>query len=207
MKLVVLGATGGIGAEVIEQALAAGHEVTAVARRPEAVTLRHARLKVVYGDVLEAASLRESISGQEVVVSAVGARNRAATTVYSAGVANLMAVMRIAHVRRIFCISASGIDPGPLWQHYLAKPVIWLILKNMYTDLVRMETEVAASDLDWTILRPPRLTNAPRTGHYQAVVNRKLAHGSSISRADVADYIVTHLTDPTTYCGVVDMAY
>ncbi len=94
-----------------------------------------------------------------------------------------------------------------MWQHYLAKPLIWLILKNMYTDLVRMENEVAASDLDWTILRPPRLTNDPRTGHYQAVVNRKLTHGSSLSRADVADYILTHLTDPATYCGLVDMAY
>ncbi len=113
MKLVVFGATGGIGAEVVAQALAAGHEVTAVARRPEAVTIRRARLDVVYGDVLEAATIRDLISGQDVVVSAVGARNRAPTTVYSAGVANIMTAMRAAQVRRIFCISASGIDPVP----------------------------------------------------------------------------------------------
>jgi putative NADH-flavin reductase len=207
MKLVVFGATGGIGAHVVEQALAAGHEVTAVARRPSAVTLRHECLEVVQGDVLDAASIRKAIFGKDVVVSAVGARNRAPTSVYSAGVENVMQAMQAAHVCRIFCISASGLDPSPLWQRLIAKPMLWLILKNMYTDLVRMENEVSASSLDWTILRPPQLTNGPRTGHYQAVVNQHLSRIRTISRADVADYIITHLNDETTYRGLVELAY
>jgi putative NADH-flavin reductase len=207
MKLVVFGATGGIGALVVEQALAAGHEVTAVARRPEAITLRHKCLQVVRGDVLDAESVRNAVIGKDVVVSAVGARDRGPTTVYSEGNANIMRAMQAAHVRRIFCISASGLDPGIWWQKIAAKLFLWRLLKHMYTDLVLMEKEVSASNLDWTILRPPKLTNAPRTGQYQSVVNQQLTHGSKISRADVADYIVTHLNDKATYRGLVEMAY
>ncbi|MBI1258888.1 MAG: NAD(P)H-binding protein, partial [Chloroflexi bacterium] len=199
MKLVVFGATGGIGALVVEQALAAGHEVTAVARRPEAITLRHNCLHVIQGDVFDPISVRSAVMGKEVVVSAVGVRDRGPTTVYSAGNANIMQAMQAAHVRRIFCISASGLDPGIWWQKIAAKLFLWTLFKNMYSDLVLMEQEVSASNLNWTILRPPRLTNKPRTGHYQSVVNQQLTHGAQISRADVADYIITHLNDPATY--------
>ncbi|MEP7290132.1 MAG: SDR family oxidoreductase [Chloroflexota bacterium] len=207
MKLIVFGATGGIGAHVVAQALAAGHDVTAVARRPSAVTLRHERLSVIEGDVLNAVSIRASVVGQDAVVSALGVRDRAPTTVYSEGVANIMQAMQAAQVRRIICISASGLDAGIWWQRFMGKVFLWRLLKNMYTDLLRMESEVTASNLDWTILRPPAYTNGPRTGHYQAVVNHKLTHGWHISRADIADYIVHHLNDTNTYCGRVELAY
>jgi uncharacterized protein YbjT (DUF2867 family) len=77
----------------------------------------------------------------------------------------------------------------------------------MYADLVQMETTVQASGLDWTIVRPPRLTDKPRRGEYQIAVNRHLAHGSMLSRADVADYMLTHLNDAASYCAVVEIAY
>src|SRR5437764_1203871 len=128
MKLVVFGATGGIGAQVVQQALAAGHEVTAVARRPEAITLRHECLKVVQGDVLDAESVRKAVMGKDVVVSAVGARDRGPTTVYSQGNANILQAMQAAHVRRIFCISASGLDPAIWWQKIAAKVFLWRFL-------------------------------------------------------------------------------
>src|SRR5690242_12654051 len=136
MKLVVFGSTGGIGAQVVEQGLAAGHMVTAVARHPSAITLRHAHLEVVQGDVLEAATVARAIAEQDVVISAVGARNRAPTTVYSQGVANMIQAMQPAGVRRLFCVSASGLEPGPLLQRLIAKPILWAILKEMYSDLV-----------------------------------------------------------------------
>lgn len=207
MKLIVFGATGGIGSQVVAQALTAGQAVTAVARQPSAITLRHERLAVIPGDVLELETIRESIAGQEAVISALGVRHRAPTTVYSEGVTNIMQAMHAAGVRRILCVSASGLDPGPRWQRWIAKPILWLILKNMYTDLVRMETRVKASGLEWTILRPPAFTNGPRTGHYQAVVNQHLSRGLSISRADIADYILKHLNDRATYGGMVEQAY
>ncbi len=207
MKLVVFGATGGIGSKVIEQALEAGHEVTAVARNPSSITVQHERLDVVQGDVLDAKSIRAAVVGKDAVISALGARDLKPTTVYSEGVANIMQAMQAAKVRRILCVSASGLDPLIWWQRLAAKIVLWRLLKNMYTDLVRMETEVKASDLDWTILRPPQYTNGPRTGQYQSVVNQQLTHGSKISRADIADYMLKHLNDRETYCGIVELAY
>ena len=207
MKVVVFGAQGGIGTQVVEQALTAGHEVTAIVRRPLEVKLQHERLQVIKGDVLEPATIREAIVGKDAVVSALGVRSRAPTTLYSQGVANIIQAMQAAHVRRLMCVSASGIDPGPLWQRLFAKPILWLILKEMYSDLVRMETVVKASDLDWTILRPPGFTNGPRTGRYQTAVNQHLSPGLSISRADIADYIVTHLNDRSTYGAWTEMAY
>lgn len=209
MKLVVFGATGGIGSRVLEQALAAGHEVIAVARHPSAITRWHECLEVVQGDVLEPTTIRETIAGKEAVISALGARDLGPTTVYSEGVANIMQAMQAAHVRRILCISTSGIETETVigWQRWFAKPLVRLIFKNHYTDLVRMEREVTASGLDWTILRCPMLTNGLRTGRYQAVVNQHLSHGWRISRADIADYIVNHLNDETTYCGLVELAY
>ncbi len=207
MKLVVFGSTGGIGAQVVEQALAAGHEVSAVARRPAAITLRHERLEIVQGDVLDPQMVRQAVTGKDAVISAVGARNRAPTTVYSDGVANMIKVMQSTHVRRLFCVSASGLEPGPLWQRLIAKPILWTILNEMYSDLVRMETVVKRSTVDWTILRPPQLTNGPHTGHYQVALNQHLRRCRVISRADVADYILRQLDRDESRCAVVELAY
>ena len=207
MKVIVFGSTGGIGRQVVAQALAANHEVTAIARRPEAITTQHQRLHVVRGDVLDPASFKQALAGQDVVVSALGVVTRGPTTVYSAGVANIAEAMHANVVRRILCVSSNGLEPGPRWQRIVAKQLLWRLYKEMYTDLVRMEAVVKASGLDWTVIRPPGLTDGPRTEHYQIVVNQHLSHGSLISRADVADYIVTHWQDRPTYCGMVEVAY
>jgi putative NADH-flavin reductase len=118
-----------------------------------------------------------------------------------------MQAMQSAGVRRLMCVSASGLDPGPGLLRWLARQVLWLMFKEAYTDMARMEAAVKASDLDWTIVRPPRLTNGPHTGQYHMAVNKHLARGWTISRADLADYIVTHLEDPQTYCAQIEVAY
>jgi len=203
MKLVVFGATGGIGSQVLQQALAAGHDVTAVARRPSAIALQHEHLTIIQGDVLQSATLRDAISGKDVIISALGARDRAPTTIYSAGIANIIRAMQASDVRRILCISAGGLEPVVSWQRVIAKPILWLVFKHMYTDLVRMETTVKASDLDWTIIRPPALTNGPRTGKYHSIDRNHLPHNFSMSRADVADYIIGHLNDTAIFSTTV----
>jgi len=206
MNVIVFGSNGGIGRHVVEQALVAGHTVTAVARRPESVSLQHARLTVRRGDVLDPASLAPLFAGQQAVVSAVGAPSRAPTVVYSDGVGNILQAMQPAGVRRLICVSATGLDPGHPLQRLIAKPLLWAILRNMYTDLACMEERVKSSPVDWTIVRPPQLNNGPRTGHYAASHNAHLPAAWSISRADLADYIVTHLDDPATYRAWVEVA-
>ncbi|HLY28887.1 MAG TPA: SDR family oxidoreductase [Aggregatilineales bacterium] len=207
MNIIVFGANGGIGHHVVEQALAAGHNVTAVVRRPSSITTKHERLTIVQGDVLQAETLKEPMAGQEAVISALGSVSRAPTVVYSQGIANIMQAMQQAHVKRLVCISASGLDPSRLWMRLIAKPILWTLFKSSYSDLVRMEREVKGSNVDWTIVRPPRLSDGPHTGQYEFAVNKHHPRGFIISRADVADYLIAQLTNPTTYCGIVEVAY
>ena len=108
-----------------------------------------------------------------------------------------------SHLMRALKWFALGMVLGFLF----AKPMLWLILKEMYSDLARMEMAVKASGLDYTIKRPPQFTDGPHTGRYQTSVNQHLARGRSISRADIADYIVTHLDDRSTYRAWTEMAY
>src|SRR5260370_20828934 len=113
ITLTVFGATGGTGARVVEAALAAGYEVTAVARRPEAVTIRHERLQIFRGDVLDLGSIEAAVSARDAIVSALGVGvSRGPTTVYSVGVGNIIEAMKSASVRRPICVSAAALADG-----------------------------------------------------------------------------------------------
>jgi putative NADH-flavin reductase len=206
MNVIIFGANGGIGRQVVTRALAAGHTVTAVARRPETVTTTHPNLTVKRGDVLKPEGLPALLAGQGAIVSAIGTESRGPTRLYSDGVGNLLAAMPAAGVRRILCVSATGIDPGPWVQRVIAKPLLWTAFRNMYTDLVRMEDRLRASPLDWTIVRPPRLTDKPFTGQYVSSVNAHLPGAWLLSRADLAEYLVAHLADAATYRAWVEVA-
>ena len=207
MKIIVFGANGGIGSKVVEQALEAGHQVTAVVRRPSSITIQHPQLTVVQGDVLNLDTIQSPMAGQDAVISAIGISKDAPTTVYSGGIANIIRAMQTHKVQRLMCISASGLDPGPLYQKIIAKLFLWRMLKYSYTDLALMEAAVKASNINWTIVRPPRLTDNERLGHYKIAVNKHLPNGFSLSRADTADYMLKHLNDPQSYHGWVEIAY
>jgi putative NADH-flavin reductase len=207
MKIIVFGANGGIGSKVVEQGLEAAHQITAVVRRPESITIQHPHLRVVEGDALKPETIQQAMVGQDAVISALGIRTDAPTTVYSEGVANIIRAMQANGVQRLMCISASGLDPGPLYQKVIAKLFLWRAFKHSYTDLVRMEATVNASSVNWTIVRPPRLTDKERKGHYKIAVNKHLPNGFTLSRSDTADYMLKHLTDTQTYRGLVEIAY
>ena len=206
MKLIVFGATGRTGHLVVEQALAAGHEVTAVARHPSAVTIQHPRLEVIQGDVLDLSTFAPAITGKDAVISTLGGALRTPTTLYSTGIAKIMRAMQEAGVRRLVSLSAGALDPGPFFQRVAARLIFWPLFGNGYTDMARMEASLSKSHLDWTIIRPPMLTNGPHTGRYHTAVKKHLSGGWAVSRANLADYIVTHLTDPTTYRAWVEIA-
>jgi putative NADH-flavin reductase len=173
VHLTIFGATGGTGQRLTEQALAAGHRVTAAARRPQALTRRHERLRVVRADVLDPASLPPAVAGADAVISALGiGYRRHATTVYSAGTRNVIAAMAGAGVRRLVCVSTSGLTvpaDGPLLHRLVLRHVLHRLLRKPYADMSLMEELVRASDADWTIVRAARLTNGPP--------DRPLPHG------------------------------
>lgn len=202
MRVVVFGATGGTGQSVIQQALLAGHEVTAVARRPEAFRLDHERLRVARGDVTHPASIEAVVVGADAVVSALGVgRSRSPTMLYSAGIASVIAAMRVVGVRRLLAVSAAGfaVDANDtLALRLVVKPLLKRVLRHPYADMGRMEEAIVRSDLDWTLIRPARLTDRPGSGRYRTAVGANVRGGWSLPRADLASFIVTHLDDPTT---------
>jgi putative NADH-flavin reductase len=212
LKVVVFGPTGGTGRRIIEQGLRAGHRVTAVARRPSAIELRHERLEVVEGDVLRPETLDKPVADADAVLSALGiGYSRAATTVYSEGTANIMRAMLAGGVRRLGVVSTTSLHP----PRVLTAPMQWLffrgvlhqVLRKPYADVRIMEQYVRASDLDWTLLRAARLTNGPRTGRYRTAFDDRLPGGWSIARADVADFLLTRIDDARTHRVAVDIAY
>ncbi len=207
MKVIVFGATGRTGKLVVEQALEAGHVVTAVARNPSAVETRHKRLTVVQGNVLELPTIESAMRNQEAAVLALNNSSGQPSIVHATGSANIIQAMKSAGAKRLVCVSASGLDPGGLVERLVARFILWQILRDHYNDLAKMEANVKDSGLDWTIVRPPRLLDSPRTGQYKVAVNSHLRRALTIARADVADYIVRHLEDTASYCAVVEIAY
>jgi putative NADH-flavin reductase len=211
VRIVVFGATGGTGRQLVTQALDTGHTVTAVARRPAALDITHDRLSVRAGDVLEPDSIAPHLVGQDAVLSALGiGYRRHRTTVYSAGTANVMAAMRAAGVRRVVCVSTSGLDLPPdasAAQRLVFGAILHRLLREPYADMREMERRVRASDLDWTIVRSARMTNGARTGRYRVGTDGTLRRAWSIARADVAHYMVCCVADPATVGRTADLAY
>jgi putative NADH-flavin reductase len=212
MKIVVFGATGGTGGQVVEQAVAGGHEVVAYARLPEKITMSHPQLAVVAGDVLDVEAVGKAVTaGVSAVVSALGTRNRGPTTVYSDGVANILRAMNEHGVRRIVTISSGGVDPDgagiPMAQRLVTKFVVKKIFANTFNDMLRMEDELRHSGLDWTALRAPMLNDGSLTKTYRMAVGRHVDKPTKISRADLAHCILTHLSDVATYQNVVEASY
>lgn len=215
MRLAIFGATGGIGGQLLAQALAAGHQVTAIVRTPDKLTPRQSGLRVVKAD-LEAADpavLESALAGVDAVLSGVGPRPMATIGVAEYGTMAIVRAMQATGVRRIVVVSAAPIstvaspgrplppahDPGEgfLMRHLLT-PFAQAVFHERYIDLARMEDVLRASGLDWTILRPPRLTNGPFSGHYRTAVGQNLRGGVTVSRADVAHAMLEAAGDSST---------
>ncbi|MGV9304151.1 MULTISPECIES: NAD(P)-dependent oxidoreductase [unclassified Nonomuraea] len=206
MRILLFGASGGTGAQVLRQATEAGHEVTVVARDPASV--RHDT--VVAADVLRPETWRASLDGQEAVVSCLGTRDRRRpTTVYSEGTANILEAMGEYGVRRLLCLSSAGLDIPPdlpLPQRLVVKHVIQRLYRYAYADMAEMERLVKDSAADWTIVRPPMLTDGPATGAYRFSTDGGLTAARSVSRADLAHFLLHHLDDAACVRRVVDIS-
>ncbi|TCZ80788.1 SDR family oxidoreductase [Paenibacillus albiflavus] len=190
MKVVVFGATGGTGRQVVIQALEAGHEVTVIARNPEALYIHGERLEIFQGDVLDPASFSKRIVGQDAVLSALGVNHRKPTSVYSEGTGNIAKAMQEVGVHRLISLSSAGLEipsDTPWMVRQTIKLVIQPMFKYAYEDMARMEEKLQKSGLNWTVVRPPRLTNGQKTGTYRTTINKHLPKARGITRADLAD--------------------
>ncbi|RBQ20676.1 hypothetical protein DP939_06215 [Spongiactinospora rosea] len=210
MRIAVLGATGPTGVQIVREAVAAGYEVTAVVRRPEAV--EGEKVRVVRGDVLEAGSLEGAFDGVGAVLSAVGSHSgRKPTYVYSRGMANVRAEMVEAGVRRLVVVGAVPVqtpqESAPL-DRFVVHPLLRSLFGGGYDDLRRMEAELRAGggEVDWTVLRVPRLLNGPPRGEYRVAVERPLRGARDIRRADLARAMLAAIEDAALVGKVATVA-
>ncbi|MFF3751362.1 NAD(P)-dependent oxidoreductase [Streptomyces sp. NPDC002018] len=202
MRLAVLGATGGVGRHIVAHALADGHTVTAAVRDPARLEATHENLTVLRADALDTASLTEVVGGADAVLSGMGQLGRhdplkpASTSARAA-----VEAMTATGVRRIVVVSAAPLNRSGAGQSWLAHrvlaPALRAVLKELYADLEVMERILRESEVEWTSVRPPRLTNAPGSGTYRHQVDAGPA-GNAIARADVARAMLDFVTAPET---------
>ncbi|HZM59239.1 MAG TPA: NAD(P)-binding oxidoreductase [Vicinamibacterales bacterium] len=203
-KVLIVGATGGTGRSLVEQALTAGHSVTAFVRNPEKVGRHHERLRVVAGDAASGApSLSQAMRGQDAVISALGrGQSFKADSLIQRSVPHLLAAMQEHGVRRLVFTSALGVAETvqqiPLMMLVFAR----LLLRDIYADKAAGEALIRRSGLEWTIVHPAGLTNGPLTGTYRAGERLALRGFPTISRADTAHFLISQLDD-RSYIGKV----
>ncbi|MER7946309.1 NAD(P)H-binding protein [Streptomyces sp. NPDC096079] len=210
MKLTVFGATGGIGQEIVRQALASGHEVTAVVRDPARLTVTGTRLTVRRDDLTDPEALRAAVAGRDAVLSGLGARTRADAGVAARLTRSVLTAMEAEKTRRLLVVSAAPLGPVPDGQALVDRAVLSIVnavLKDVYADLRVMEADLAASGADWTSVRPPKLTDGQGTGQYRAVVGGTPPRGRSLARADVAHAMLAMIDDLATVRQGVGVAY
>ena len=212
MRLTVFGASGGVGQEIVRQALAGGHDVTAVVRDRSRLPVTGERLEIVEVATLEDhEKLKDAVAGRDAVLSAVGPRSRKLAGSTAPVTRTIRQAMELAGVRRLVVVSASPLGPVPEGQPFLLRtvitPIIEQIFKDNYVDLRLMEADLAASGLDWTAVRPPQLLNTPTTGAYRTAIDANLRGGRKIGRGDVAHAMLAMVGDPSTFGHGVGVAY
>lgn len=194
MKLLVIGAAGKLGSELVLQGVRSGHQVTALVRRPERLAGVPEGVVVVRGDLLDITTLRSALSGQDAVLAGVapkpGFGDKA--PLFAPGSRNLVSAMENAGPARLLWVTSAAVDPqdlaatAPLFR-LLIEP---LLLKGVYADAAASEDVLQSSMLDWTAVRPTQLTDGPLVGRYRIDTKHTPQGGRSISRADVAHFML-----------------
>lgn len=196
MKMIIFGAAGRAGRVIVTEALNAGHEVTAAVRDPATLsTADQEPFTVVRADVRDPGSVRAAVAGHDAVVSAIGPAGRHAHGLYSDGARAMVSAMQSTGVRRLIAITSSGVrrdDPNhALWYRVLART----LMNELYGDMRQMEALISESAVDWTFVRPTRLTDDPPTGTYRVEDGETPGGGWKIPVADLARFIVGELDD------------
>jgi len=199
-RILVIGATGGTGRQLVAQALERGFEVTAFVRSPAKLKLTHAKLRIVQGDVRDPEAVAGAVRGQEAVLSALGHRRFFyPNKIQSEGTANVLRAMAAHNVGRFVCETSLGLGNSAfrmgLPGTFFMLPVI---LPFYFWDKARQEQLVAASNLEWVIVRPGMLTNGTKRGNYRHGLEvGSYVWPARISRADVAHFMLNQLTEDT----------
>lgn len=199
MRVLIVGATGNIGRLTLDKALNAGHQVTAFARSPNQLNIAHKRLHKVQGNVMNGTSLDTAMPGQEAVIAVFGAPLNWSTItsvpdLCTVGTHHIINAMKQHEVKRLVCMTGIGAGDSKGHGRFVFDNLILpLLLGRIYVDKNRQEQEVMNSDLDWIIVRPTELTDKIESGDYRVLTDLKGKKAQTISRADVADFLVKQI--------------
>lgn len=197
MKLSLFGATGRTGKHILEQALEAGHEVTALVRSPEKLITSGDQLKVIQGNVTDAARVEEAVAGADAVISALGPTDNKPTFTVSRGTALIIDAMEKHGVRRLVVSAGAGVEVSQDDPQFINKVIGFLVRtfsKNVYEDMARTVEAVRNSNLAWTVVRVPMLTDDPAKGNVKVAYVGK-GMGARITRADMAEFMLQQVED------------
>lgn len=202
MKLVILGATGGIGRPLVSAALEQGHQVNVFVRSPEKVVQKSPRLNIIGGDLYNVQQMTDAIRNSDAVLSAFGPTTFRKTNLRRDFGRVLVKALRAANVSRVIHVSAALLfkDAG-----FLISLLSNTLFRNVVQDGINVEAELTQRDLAWTILRPPRLLNCKPTGRFRVEAGHLPKGGFLISRADVANFMLQEANTPRYIHQVVGL--
>ena len=203
MNIAIFGASGATGTLLTQRCLAAGHHVRALLRSPERFTLRD-QIHVIQGSPFDISSVRQTIEGADVVLSALGAKSLKREDALERAVPQIIAAMeetlsQAKPVRRIIVLGSGGalsssLDKQPAWRRWFVQNIVYnTFLKWPVASQISQWNNLSRSKLDWTMVMPPMLSNAPARGAYRIDGEALPPNGNRISRADVADFMMQQI--------------
>ena len=209
MRLLVFGATGATGQQVLAQALQRQHEVTAFVRNPGKISLANNRLRIIHGSVSDDAyAVAEAVRGHDAVICSLGRRNSfRSDNLIARSMRTIVPAMENHRVKRLIHVSAFGVGDSIRDAPLLPRIMYRLLLTDIFADKKAAEDDLRQSSLDWTIVYPVLLTGGPRTGAYRVGEHLALHGMPKIARADVADFVLSQLTDATYRRKVAVISY
>jgi len=194
MTVAILGASGATGRHAVSTALDRGHRTVAFVRRPGIFTPREGLLEVVWPDVTDASALTAALPGADVVISALGGAAKGPTTVCTEGIRSAVTAMKTAGVTRLIAVSAYGVLETH--DNSLFSRAVWANVADRMRDKESMERLITGSGLNWTIVRPPKLSGHQAIGKYTAGTDLPIHLWSTIGRADLAAFLVDEAETP-----------
>lgn len=209
MNILIFGASGNTGHELVRQALNQGHKVTAFVRSPDKLKISNENLKVIRGDVKDYSSVENAIKNQDAVISALGvSKPLKKDPVVVEGIKNIIKAMEQMNVKRFIYLSFVAVGESRNNTGFILKNIVSRIVHNEIEDHEEKESIIKSSSLEWTIVKPPKLSNGKQKGKYRSGENIKA--GSILpmmSRTDVADFMLTQLSDRTFLHKAVSVMY
>lgn len=199
MKIAIFGGSGSTGKQLVELALSRGVQIVALVRTPDKLALASPNLTLVRGDATDAHAVETAIRGVDAVISVLGPTINAPEKKITAATSNIVAAMQKENVRRLVVSVGAGVadpDDAPDLMANLMNTLVKTAARNVYQDMLQVSQVVRASDLDWTIVRVPRLVNGPPKGNVRVTWVGK-GFKPTLTRADMAEFMLEQVTDRT----------